>query len=337
MKIFYAVQATGNGHISRAMELLPYLQQYGNVDIFLSGSNASLQANLPVTYRDKGLSLYYAANGVLDILKTARNLDLAHVYNSAKQLPLEKYDLIINDFESICSIACQLKKLPSVHFGHQASFASSKTPRPQHKNISGEFILKNFAKGSVNVGLHFQPYDDFILPPVVKTEIWNANPKVGDYVTVYLPSFSDQEILQYLKKVPEQKFEIFSKEVTVITKEANCTLIPVGKDSFNQSLINCDGILSNAGFETPAEAMYLNKKIFTIPIGGQYEQECNAAAMQLLGAQTIPKIESNFVPIIENWLDAPRPNYDKTFSSSTEVIVEKMMKMAKENGAVISR
>ena len=42
MKIFYAVQATGNGHISRAMELLPYLERYGQVDIFLSGANNSL-------------------------------------------------------------------------------------------------------------------------------------------------------------------------------------------------------------------------------------------------------------------------------------------------------
>jgi len=26
MKIFYAVQATGNGHISRAIQLMPYLE-----------------------------------------------------------------------------------------------------------------------------------------------------------------------------------------------------------------------------------------------------------------------------------------------------------------------
>ncbi len=42
MKIFYAIQATGNGHISRAMELLPYLQTYGETDLFLSGANSSL-------------------------------------------------------------------------------------------------------------------------------------------------------------------------------------------------------------------------------------------------------------------------------------------------------
>ena len=30
MKIFYAIQATGNGHISRAMQLYPYLQKFVN-------------------------------------------------------------------------------------------------------------------------------------------------------------------------------------------------------------------------------------------------------------------------------------------------------------------
>ncbi len=47
MKIFYAIQATGNGHISRAMELLPYLQRYGTVDIFLSGANSTLSLERP--------------------------------------------------------------------------------------------------------------------------------------------------------------------------------------------------------------------------------------------------------------------------------------------------
>ncbi|NBR37369.1 MAG: hypothetical protein EBT80_08470 [Chitinophagales bacterium] len=46
MKIFYAVQATGNGHISRAMTLMPHLQKWGTVDVFLSGNNSHLRAKL---------------------------------------------------------------------------------------------------------------------------------------------------------------------------------------------------------------------------------------------------------------------------------------------------
>jgi UDP-N-acetylglucosamine:LPS N-acetylglucosamine transferase len=50
MKIFYAIQATGNGHISRAVQLYPYLKKYGEIDFFLSGSNASLDFNLPINF-----------------------------------------------------------------------------------------------------------------------------------------------------------------------------------------------------------------------------------------------------------------------------------------------
>ena len=66
MKIFYAVQATGNGHVSRAIELLPYLREYGQVDVFLSGNNANLQVDLAPKYTSKGWSLHYGANGGLD-------------------------------------------------------------------------------------------------------------------------------------------------------------------------------------------------------------------------------------------------------------------------------
>ena len=33
MKIFYAVQATGNGHLSRATQLYPYLKKMKNVEL----------------------------------------------------------------------------------------------------------------------------------------------------------------------------------------------------------------------------------------------------------------------------------------------------------------
>ncbi len=325
MKIFYAVQATGNGHISRAMELLPHLNNYGAVDVFLSGSNSSLNSELPVLLRSKGLSLFYNHSGALDLKRIAKSLAPIEVYKTAKQLPVEQYDLVINDFEAICAISCRIKNKASVHFGHQASFASGLVPRPENKNTVGEFILKNFARSSLNIGLHFQAYDDFILPPVIKSEIWNAAPGEGNYICVYLPSYSDQEIYKYLQQIAGQKFEVFSKEVKVVEERGNCTFIPVHKERFNQSLIHCAGIITNAGFETPAEAMYLNKKLLVIPIGGQYEQKCNAAALQYLGPTVVDKISPDFCEQIHNWLQAPTPRYDKSFYRPTTTIVAQMM------------
>ena len=67
MKIFYAIQGTGNGHISRAVQLYPYLKKYGEVDFFLSGSNAQLNVDIPIKFKSKGvcvttlLSLFLAS------------------------------------------------------------------------------------------------------------------------------------------------------------------------------------------------------------------------------------------------------------------------------------
>ncbi len=171
MKIFYAVQATGNGHISRAMEILPYLEKYGSVDIFLSGANSTLQLDANVKYRSKGVCFFYNAQGSLDYPKTVREFAPARILREVRDLPVEKYDLVINDFDSITTMACAYKKIPSVNFGHQASFQSEKTPRPAKKNGLGEWILKNFGRASQYVGLHFQSYDNFILPPIIKKKI----------------------------------------------------------------------------------------------------------------------------------------------------------------------
>src|SRR5689334_3023677 len=162
MKIFYAIQATGNGHISRAMELLPWLQKFGTVDIFLSGANSTLSLNVPIKYRSKGLSLFYTCDGSLDYWKIVRHVAPFRVMKEVRDLPVEKYDLVINDFECITSLACAQKKVASVNFGHQASFLSHKTPRPEKPNKTGEWILKNYARATSYIGLHFECYDDFI-------------------------------------------------------------------------------------------------------------------------------------------------------------------------------
>ncbi|HEU0227139.1 MAG TPA: glycosyltransferase family protein [Arachidicoccus soli] len=328
MKILYAIQATGNGHISRAMELLPHIEKYGTVDLFLSGSNSTLALNTSVAFRSKGLSLKYTCDGKLHYGKTFTAFSWRRLHREAKDLPIEKYDLILNDFDAITSLACKIKKVPSIHFGHQASFVSEKTPRPEHTSFIGEWILRNYAKGTQNLGLHFDKYDDFIQTPVIKTEIWNANAKNKNYITVYLPSYCDKELIDIFSKIKGSSFQIFSRQIKKIHQENNnLTLYPVDKHLFNTSLINSNGIITGAGFETPAEAMYLQKKIMAIPIGGQYEQICNAAALKNLGVFTLPKIENNFKEEVQRWLQEPHKEHNIDFKP-TSFIVEKLMEVA---------
>ena len=56
MKILYAIQGTGNGHISRARDIIPLLREKGEVDILVSGTEADVDLGYPVKYKLKGMS-----------------------------------------------------------------------------------------------------------------------------------------------------------------------------------------------------------------------------------------------------------------------------------------
>lgn len=104
MKILYAVQATGNGHISRAAEIIPLLQTYGSVDVMLSGNNAHLPVQLPVKFRSKGVSLFYRHGGGLDYKKMLRQINPIQLWKDIRRLPVQEYDLVINDFDFITAL-----------------------------------------------------------------------------------------------------------------------------------------------------------------------------------------------------------------------------------------
>ncbi|NDC42475.1 MAG: glycosyl transferase, partial [Chitinophagia bacterium] len=46
MKILFAIQGTGNGHLSRARDVYPELLKYGETDVLISG----IQADVTLPY-----------------------------------------------------------------------------------------------------------------------------------------------------------------------------------------------------------------------------------------------------------------------------------------------
>ena len=59
MKILYAIQGTGNGHISRARDIIPILEKKGTLDILVSGTQADVDVGYPVKYKLKGMSFIF--------------------------------------------------------------------------------------------------------------------------------------------------------------------------------------------------------------------------------------------------------------------------------------
>ncbi|MBK7690235.1 MAG: glycosyl transferase [Bacteroidetes bacterium] len=305
MKIFYAVQATGNGHLSRAAELHPYLTNLGEVDYFVSGNNSTIDFPFPIKYRSKGVSLYYSKCGGIDHMDTLKKIKPLSIFKEAMDLPLKNYDIIINDFECITSLACSIQKIHSVQLGHQASFKSGNTPRPAKRNHVGELILKNYSKSSKYMGLHFRAYDDFIFPPIIKKEIRCAKNADQKHITVYLPAFQKVCLQETFEKLPDIEFHWYLSSVKDIYKEKNITYFPIYQKLFNESLSSCHGLITGGGFETPAEALFLRKKLMSIPIKNHYEQQCNAAALAKLGVCILDAIDEHFSDHISEWYQKP--------------------------------
>ncbi|HSR39683.1 MAG TPA: glycosyltransferase family protein, partial [Phnomibacter sp.] len=93
----------------------------------------------------------------------------------------------------------------------------------------------------------------------------------------------------------------------------------------------CHGIITGGGFETPAEALYLQKRLMSIPIRGQYEQRCNAAALQQMGITVLQDADTDyFSNDIEQWLNASQPAIQQK-AADIESILFKVVNMTRKN------
>lgn len=282
MKVLYAFQGTGNGHVARAQEIIPILKKYAEVDTLISGHQSQLSADFNIDFRYRGISLIYNKSGGVSYRKTFFDNNFNKVKSDIECLQLLKYDLVINDFEPLTGWACKMNNIPIVEVGHQASFKFSETPQPVQADFLGKLILNNYVPCNRQIGFHFENYHPQIKKPVIRKKIRNLNPDFKGYYVVYLPSFSDEFLIKILNKIPVE-WKVFSKNTKLTWRDNNVEIFPIDEVHYLNYFEKCDGMLCSAGFETPAEALFLNKKLFVIPIHNQYEQECNAFALNQMG------------------------------------------------------
>jgi uncharacterized protein (TIGR00661 family) len=302
MKILYAIQGTGNGHLSRARDIIPMLQLKGTVDILVSGCQADVSLPFPIKYSFKGLSFIFGKNGGIDLLETYKKSNLRHLFKEINSLPIEDYDLVINDFEPVSAWACKIKNKVCIGLSHQAAVMHKKSPKAKKNDLVGKTILKNYAPVTYQYGFHFEKYADNIFTPVIRAEIRNAIPINKKHYTVYLPAYDDKRIIKVLKQIDHIEWQVFSKHTKKKYQEGNVKISPIDNTHFIESFITSEGVLCGAGFETPAEALFLNKKLMVIPMKGQYEQQCNAAALLKLGVPVIKNFKQKQVDKITAWV-----------------------------------
>lgn len=304
MKILFGIQATGHGHISRAREIIPHLQRRGRVDLLFSGGNCRMKLEAERVFNCDGISFQYDDRGGISLLKTLRNLKPVQFIRDVSELKLNDYDLVISDFEPVTAWAARRGGVPSVALSHQAAFLSPRTPRPMRHSLMAEQVLRHFAPCERSVGFHFDRYDDFVEPPIIRSEVRELMPYKGEHITVYLPAYDEQWLVKQFQKLEDVRWEVFSAQRRSKKQDENVTLFPIDNDLFLSSLQGSRGVMTGGGFETCAEALFLGKKLLSVPVHNQYEQLCNAAALADMGVPVLDRPdEVQFHEEVKYWLN----------------------------------
>lgn len=322
LRILLAVQGTGNGHLSRARQLIPHLERHGTVDLLLSGSQVEVGGDLVVKYRVSGLGFVFGKKGGVDVGASVRQAKPFRLVYDAYQIPLKQYQVIINDFEPVVALASRLKGRTLYGISHQSALLSPHSPRPKGIRAPvAEKILRHYAPCTHYTGLHFESYDHYITTPVIRSTVRALRPSLQNHCTVYLPALADERLIWHLSQVRDLQWHVFSKHSALPYQMHNVWVRPINELDYTESLAGCVGLVTGGGFEAPAEALFLGKRLLVIPMYNQYEQLCNAAALERIGVRVLRRVEDNFSHQLRIWL-GERPLKPLAYPDHTAQIVD---------------
>jgi uncharacterized protein (TIGR00661 family) len=285
MKILYGVQTTGNGHISRSREVIRELKSLGHeVQVLLSGRKPAMPSDLQdFTPYQAFEGLTFSSNrGRLQYFQTAFSLKFFQFYRDIAAYDVSGFDLVITDFEPLSARIARRKSIPSIGLGHQYAFFHD-IPK-SGANPLASFVIKNFAPVDYPVGLHWYHFNRPILPPIVPHKIgngYNGHQQIGNKILVYLPFERLADILTLLHPFDRYEFFIYHR-LDQPGENGHIHLRPYSRAGFLKDLVECSGVISNAGFELASESMSLGKKILVKPLAGQMEQLSNALVISSL-------------------------------------------------------
>jgi len=326
MKILYAVQGTGNGHVARARHLIPLIaaQPGVEVEVWISGTESQVDLPIKATKTFEGISLKYNRHGGLSYLQTLWQNRWRQLVADVFMAPIERFDLVVCDFEPVSAWAAKLRGTRLLEVSHQAGVRHPKAPRPKHRQPIAEFILRYFAPSTQAIGFHAKSFAEGMFPPLIRKEIRDLQQNAQHQILVYLPAYGTEELIAYFADCPVP-VRAFTSKIVLARQEGSLRIEAIDSENFLKAFAESDSVLCSAGFELPTEALFHKKRLAVIPIKGQYEQLCNAAALVQMGAWQATSLQKLN---LTRWLHSPPPQVSP-WPDFSEALVEQIMKVAR--------
>ena len=303
MRALYGIQGTGNGHLARARALVPALREAGvELDFVFTGRRREDYFDMEIFNGFdcfRGMSLVVRKSN-LKLLGTITGNNVVRFVRDARKLDLKPYDVVISDFEPLTAWAARSRGISSIGVSHQCAFDYA-VPKVSGYRAS-RMIMKHFAPTGIRLGLHWHHFGQPVLPPLITC----LEPKEADRrkVLVYMMWEALDDLIEFVKPFSGRYDFLIYAPVREERTFGSIRVRPLSYTNFHRDMQDCNGVISNAGFELSSECLTLGKNLLLKPIAGQYEQLCNALALQSLRRATV--IGSLDTEVLGQWLELPR-------------------------------
>ena len=314
-KFIFTVQGEGRGHLTQAISMTQIAREAGHEVVgYAVGSFQGRK--IPAFFTEfigdvpliqyESPSINYGNGNSVQLGKTAMQAITRFKTYCKSASSLEKFiyelqpDGIVNFYESITGLYFlkTRSKIPCMSIGHQYLLLNRHFKSISEKRFD-QFLLnintKFTAIGTKKfLGLSFREMPDdvekniYVVPPLLRQEVKKIVPIAGKswlmYVTHY--KLADQ-IISWAEKNSEITLDCFwdhpihKKEYSY---SSSLTFHPIDAENYLAKMTECAGLISTAGFESVAEAMYLGKPAMMVPVPNHIEQMINAFDGEMSGA-----------------------------------------------------
>jgi uncharacterized protein (TIGR00661 family) len=286
MKIIYGVSGEGLGHVFEAIELISHLRREGHAVKVLTYGDRAFNFLRPFdAIRIEGVHLEVTRRGFSPWLTFLKNVRIIGFYlknwsRLKKAISDFKPDVFITAFEPYTTLISHIFHKPLISVDNQNELLYIRKP----KGVSGfdfkltqwstrvctwgaaHYIVKSFGKTiSPKSNIH-------CVFPIIQAETRKLTPAVGDHIFLYLTK-PNPALIEILKGRPEKCIVYCNDKVGL---DGNITYRASGGTDYLEDLRTCKAIMATTGFSLIADAFFLKKPFFGVPLKNQFEQVFNA-------------------------------------------------------------
>jgi uncharacterized protein (TIGR00661 family) len=329
-KILFGVAGEGFGHSSRSELIGRRFMEAGHEVLFAASAKSLgyLKPLFPERVEEiHGLHFVVKDGQVLPIPTLVDNIVkyrkgfLTNRRLFSRKMKQFAPDLVISDFEPFCAWWADRHRIPCVFIDNEHVLTMAKlehvpgwADRVKAKAVTRGYHTR--AKAYVIMNFFSAPLKTkkaVFANPVIRKQVTEMKVEKQSHITVYSTDSrpeTKQKYISIFQRFASHPFYIYGFGIE--EEHGNCRFKKTSTEGFLKDLAGGCGVVATAGLSLLSESLFLKKRMFLMPLKGQYEQQVNAVYAQRLGfARCAEDLDEKELKIFLGNLDKDFPNDER--------------------------